>query len=69
LTTSMTEKAFIGNLARISIFDSLAAGGERAVESSSLSRVARRGWRVCAKRNRFYVCLAGPIWARLRLSG
>jgi hypothetical protein len=57
MTTSMTKKAFIGNSARLSILDSLAVGGADAVESSSLNRVARAGWRVCAKRNTSSRCL------------
>ena len=48
-------------------FHSRLAGGRRSGRRRilSLNRVARAGWRVCAKRNTSSRCLARPIWVVL----
>jgi hypothetical protein len=63
----VTQKTSIGNLAEISIFDSMAAGEEHAGESVILNKITLRGGGVCAKVDTFSVCLSRPMWARLRL--
>ena len=57
----MIQKTSVGNLAKISIFDSMASGAGDAGKSTSFNRLMRRGKRVCAKGNTSRIYLSRPI--------
>jgi hypothetical protein len=61
----MTQEPSIGNLAEISIFDSMAAGGAHAGESAIMNKLKHRGGRVCAKGDTSIVWLSRPMWGLL----